>query len=73
MHIPEKVRSGEKWASLPDKINAIIDCLRQMQPVAGCGIRILHTPSGIVIEALPQEGTAEGGEDVEEEEDTWDI
>lgn len=73
MAIPAKLRSGEKWASVPDKINEIIDFLRQLKPIAGHGIRISHTPSGIVIEVLPQEGTAEGGEDVEEEEDTWDI
>ena len=73
MALPAKLQSGEKWASVPDKINEIIDFLRQLHLVAGRGIRISHTPSGIVIEALPQEGTAEGGEDVEEEEDTWDI
>ena len=71
MHIPEKVRSGEKWASLPDKINSIIDCLRQLQPVAGRGIRITPTASGIVISAMPPEGVAEGGDiEEEEEEDT---
>ena len=51
--IPRKLRKGEKFGSVLDLWNQLIDHLTAMRLVAGKGIRISHTPAGVVIAAIP--------------------
>lgn len=47
--IPRKLRKGEKFGSVLDLWNQLIDHLTAMRLVAGKGIRISHTSAGVII------------------------
>lgn len=51
--IPRKLYKGEKFGSLLNLWNQLIDHLAAMRLVAGKGVRISYTPGGVVVDALP--------------------
>ena len=51
--IPRKLYKGEKFGSLLNLWNQLIDHLAAMRLIAGKGICISHTSAGVVVAALP--------------------
>lgn len=56
--LPQKLRKGDKMASIFDRWNQLIDYLHEIRMVSGAGIRLSKMPSGTVISAM---ATATGG------------
>lgn len=51
--IPRKLNKGEKFGSILNLWNQLIDHLTAMRLVSGKGIRLSHTSAGIIITAIP--------------------